>query len=51
MKVHYLVYFSVQFLKKLFAELDGDQDLKLYWNDLEDAMDRVVARPEFKGKK
>ena len=40
--------FSVQFLKKLFAELDGDQDLELYWIDPVDAMDRLVARPEYK---
>ena len=32
------------------AELDGDQDLQLYWIDPVDAMDRLVARPEFKGK-
>jgi len=45
-----LFIFSVQFLKKLFAELDGDQDLELYWIDPVDAMDRLVARPEFQGK-
>ena len=44
------LFFSVQFLKKLFAELDGDQDLELYWIDPVDAMDRLVARPEFQGK-
>ena len=40
----YLFVFSVQ-----FAELDGDQDLELYWIDPVDAMDRLVARPEFQG--
>jgi len=35
---------------RLPAELDGDQDLELYWVDPVDAMDRLVARPEFKGK-
>ena len=39
--------FSVQFLKKLFAELDGDQ---VYWIDPVDAMDRLVGRPAFQGK-
>ena len=30
--------------------MDGDQNLELYWIDPVDAMDRLVARPEFKGK-
>lgn len=30
--------------------MDGDQNLELYWIDPVDAMDRLVARPEFKDK-
>jgi hypothetical protein len=40
------LFFSVQFLKKLFAELDGDQDLELYWIDPVDAMDRLITKPD-----
>jgi len=31
----------------VLTEKDGDQDLKLYWIDPVDAMDRLVARPEY----
>jgi len=32
------------------TDLDGEQPLVLYWIDPVDAMDRFVARPEFKDK-